>query len=87
MSDCERCGEVNAAEIHTCTPQEAAPEVEFNPEPAVMLVLQSLQYAANVLKAIPFTPLHPTAMNLLSLLSGIFAHDILKAVKNPVDVQ
>ena len=26
---CERCGEVNPAEIHTCSPQEPQPEPEW----------------------------------------------------------
>ncbi len=33
MTTCERCGEVNPAEIHTCTPNE------FNPDWSVMAVM------------------------------------------------
>jgi hypothetical protein len=29
MTICERCGEVNPAEIHTCTPKEIDPELAF----------------------------------------------------------
>lgn len=54
MTICERCGEVNPAEIHTCTPQE--PEyrdvvikgdlwrIEFLPDHAASVVLVRANY-------------------------------------------
>ena len=63
-------------------------DIIANPEPALNLVLQSLNYAAEVLTALEHTPFHTVTLQLLGTITGLFVHEILpRFAPKPVDAQ
>lgn len=63
-------------------------KINTDPEPAINLVLQSLNYAAEVVMAIEKTPFNTVALQLIGTLAGLFGGEILpRLTPKPVDAQ